>query len=43
MVDQINANFGMFKEFRDFFFGMMFQVMLRDFIKFNANKYVFKK
>lgn len=44
LIDHIETNFEVFKEyndnkeFRNFFAGTMFQIMQRDFIKFNANK-----
>lgn len=44
LIDHIETNFEVFKEyndnkeFRDFFAGTMFQIMQRDFMKFNANK-----
>lgn len=44
LIDHIETNFEIFKEyndnkeFRDFFAGTMFQLMQRDFMKFNFNK-----
>jgi type I restriction enzyme R subunit len=44
LIDHIETNFEVFKEyndnkeFRDFFAGTMFQLMQRDFMKFNINK-----
>lgn len=44
LIDHIETNFEVFKEyndnkeFRDFFAGTMFQIMQRDFMKFNVNK-----
>ncbi|MEN9548945.1 MAG: hypothetical protein RIR12_1536 [Bacteroidota bacterium] len=44
LIDHIETNFEVFKEyndnkeFRDFFAGTMFQLMQRDFIKFNTGK-----
>ena len=44
LIDHIETNFEVFKEyndnkeFRDFFAGTMFQMMQRDFMKFNMNK-----
>lgn len=44
LIDHIETNFEVFKEyndnkeFRDFFAGTMFQLMQRDFMKFNLNK-----
>ena len=44
LIDHIETNFEVFKEyndnkeFRDFFAGTMFQMMQRDFMKFNVNK-----
>ena len=44
LIDHIETNFEVFKEyndnkeFRDFFAGNMFQLMQRDFMKFNVNK-----
>lgn len=44
LIDHIETNFEVFKEyndnkeFRDFFAGTMFQMMQRDFMKFNLNK-----
>ena len=44
LIDHIETNFEVFKEyqdnkeFRDFFAGTMFQLMQRDFIKYNVNR-----
>lgn len=44
LIDHIETNFEVFKEyqdnkeFRDFFAGTMFQLMQRDFLKYNTNK-----
>ena len=44
LIDHIETNFEVFKEyndnkeFRDFFAGTMFQLMQRDFMKFNLNR-----
>lgn len=44
LIDHIETNFEVFKEFndnkefRDFFAGTMFKIMQKDFLRFNANK-----
>lgn len=44
LIDHIETNFEVFKEyqdnkeFRDFFAGTMFQLMQRDFVKYNQSK-----